>query len=158
MMDSKSDEEYKAAAFFIMRMFFAQFWVLQFWGKMYDHESGMAAFRNLGIWAKQTTTWMTTQTILPVWAVYPYTFVLPYVELLIGILLLLGIQLRRTLIFSAFLVISLDIGLMMKLKHDIAATNTIYLIATLLALRWVGHSRWTVEDVIRDFGRRGPYP
>ena len=136
----------KAAGFLILRAFFAQFWLLQCFGKLYDQESGVAAWRNLAIWSRHTTEWFVKQTVLPGWLVHPYTAVLPYVELTLGLCFLLGFQTRRTILTAAALLISLDAGLLLQLKHDVVAMNTVYLLALLLALRWEPHQRWSIDS------------
>jgi uncharacterized membrane protein YphA (DoxX/SURF4 family) len=129
----------------LLRAFFAQFWLLQCFGKMFDQESRIAAWENLAIWSAHTTDWFVKQTPLPAWLVAPYTRALPYCELAIGLCLLVGFETRRTLIFSALLLISLDAGLLFQLKHDIVAMNSIHLLAILQALRLVEHNRWTLD-------------
>lgn len=138
----------ETAGFLILRLFFSQFWLLQFFGKIYDQESRIAAWGNLAIWSRHTTDWFLKQTPLPVWAVEPYTRALPYCELALGLLLLAGFATRRALLFSALLLVSLDFGLLLQLKHDVVALNTVYLLAVLLALRWEKHNRFTLDGFL----------
>ena len=138
----------KATGFMILRLFFSQFWLLQFFGKIFDQETHIIAWRNLAIWAGHTTEWFVRQTILPEGLVRPYTMALPYLELSIGLLLLAGFQTRRALIFSALLIISLDAGLLMQLKHDTVALNTIYLLALLPAIQWENYNRWALDSLL----------
>lgn len=142
--------EDKALGFLLLRAFFIQFWILQFFGKIFDQETRIVAWHNLAIWSRHTTEWFVKQTPLPGWLVGPYTRALPYCELLIGILLLAGFETRRVLIFSALLLISLDAGLLFQLKHDTVALNTIYLLAILHALRWEKHNRWTLDEFLGE--------
>jgi hypothetical protein len=69
-------------------------------------------------------------------------------ELTLGILILLGCETRKALIFSALLIISLDAGLLLQLKHDTVAMNTIYLLAILMALQWEKHNRWSLDSFL----------
>src|SRR5438552_409194 len=126
----------KTTGFLLLRLFFAQFWFLQFFGKIFDQESHIVAWHNLAIWSAHTTDWFVKQTPLPAGFVAPYTRALPYGELAIAVLLAAGLETRKALIFSALLLISLDAGMLLQLKHDVVALNTIYLFAILLALRW----------------------
>jgi hypothetical protein len=41
--------------------------------------------------------------------------------------------------------VSLDVGLMFQLKHDVVATNTIFLLACLLGLQWQRADRWSLD-------------
>ena len=45
---------------------------------MYDQESGVAAWGNLAIWARNTSEWFGRQTVLPTWLVWPYLRALPF--------------------------------------------------------------------------------
>lgn len=139
------DSEDETIGFLILRLFFAQFWLLQFFGKMYDQESGIAAWRNLEIWSRNLTAWFGKQTALSPWLVRPYSLAVPYVELLLGLLWLAGFQTRKTIIASALVLISLDAGLLFQLKHDTVALNTVYLLSLLLALRWEPRNRWSLD-------------
>lgn len=136
---------YETTVFLLLRAFYAQFWILQCFGKMFDQESRVAAWSNLAIWSGHTTDWFVKQTILPGWLVAPYTRALPYCEFLIGLFLLIGFETRRTLIASAILLITLDAGLLFQLKHDVVAMNTIHFLAVLQALRYVRYNRWTLD-------------
>lgn len=138
----------KTTGFLILRLFFAQFWLLQCFGKIFDQESHIVAWKNLTIWSSHTTEWFVKQTILPHWVVSPYTSVLPYLELSIGLLLLVGLKTRKALIFSALLIISLNAGLLLQLKHDTVAMNTIYLVTILLALQWENHNQWSLDSFL----------
>lgn len=137
-----------AVAFLVLRLFYAQFWLLQFFGKIYDQESGVAAWRNLDVWSAHLTTWFVKQTVLPGWAVRPYSLALPYLELTLGLLWLAGYQTRRTVIASLLLLVSLDAGLLMQLKHDAVALNTVHLLALLLALRLSARNRWSLDEFL----------
>ncbi|MBI2118776.1 MAG: DoxX family membrane protein [Elusimicrobia bacterium] len=145
MMNNDSN---KTTSFLILRFYFAQFWLLQCFGKIFDQESHIVAWRNLNIWSAHTAEWFVKQTILPHWVVSPYTLVLPYLEFLIGLLLLIGLKTRNILIFSALLIISLNAGLLLQLKHDIVALNTIYLIAILLAIQWENYNQWSLDSFL----------
>jgi hypothetical protein len=142
------EKEEKAVGFLLVRAFFAQFWLLQFFGKLYDQESRIAAWHNLAIWSTHTTEWFVKQTVLPAWLVAPYTRVLPFCELTIGACLALGLATRNVLILSALLLISLDAGLLLQLKHDVVAMNTVYFLVILLGLRWERYNRWTLDSVL----------
>ncbi len=139
-------------AFLVLRLFFAQFWLLQFATKVRDSESGVAALRNLGIWSAHVTDWFVKQTPLPAWVVRPYTLSLPWLELLLGSLLLFGLQTRRALTFSALLLVSLCTGMMLQQKHDVVANNLVFLLATLIALQLEPLNGWAL-DRLRSRGR-----
>jgi len=139
-------------AFLVLRLFFAQFWLLQFATKVRDSESGVAALRNLGIWSGHVTEWFLKQTPLPAWVVRPYTLSLPWLELLLGTLLLIGLQTRRALTFSALLLVSLCTGMMLQQKHDVVANNLVFLLATLIALQLEPLNGWAL-DRLRSRGR-----
>ncbi len=141
-MDAQRD---KTAGFLLLRLFLAQFWVLQMIGKARDQESSVTSLHNLLVWSANVTAWMVKTTPLPAWAVRPYTLALPYLELLLGLLLLVGLRTRAALIASCLLLISLDTGLMFQLKHDAVELNTVILLATLLALQWSPHDRFSLD-------------
>ena len=138
----------KVVGFALLRIFFAQFWILQFFGKIFDQESHIIAWHNLSIWSAHTTEWFQKLTPLPYWMVRPYTLTLPYWELSIGLCLALGFLTRKSLIFSALLIISLDAGLMLQLKHDVVALNSVYLILILTALQWEPFNRWSLDSLL----------
>ena len=138
----------RAAGFLVLRIYLAQFWVLQMIGKARDQESGITSLHNLSIWAANVTAWMVKTTPLPHWAVRPYTAVLPYAELTLGLLLLVGLRTREALIASALVIVSLDAGLMFQLKHDVVALNGVTLLASLIALQWSPHARWTLDGAL----------
>jgi uncharacterized membrane protein YphA (DoxX/SURF4 family) len=142
------EERNKSAGFLVLRLFFAQFWLLQMIGKARDQESGITSFHNLAIWSANVTGWMVKSTPLPFWAVRPYTLVLPYVELALALLFLVGFKLRIALIASALVIVSLDAGLMFQLKHDVVAMNTVVMLAALLALQWQPHARYTLDGIL----------
>src|SRR5262249_17959166 len=136
---------------------FAQFWLLQVLGKARDQESGLTSLGNLSIWAHNVGAWMARTTPLPGWALRPYVTLLPFVEATLGLLFLLGLQMRRALPGSALLIVSLDVGLMLQLKHDVVAANTVILIAALLGLGWTPDDRWSLDGLVarlRDTRRR----
>ena len=139
------DQRNKTAGFLLLRLFLAQFWVLQMIGKARDQESSVTSLHNLLVWSANVTAWMVKTTPLPAWAVRPYTLALPYLELLLGLLLLVGLRTRAALIGSCLLLISLDTGLMFQLKHDAVELNTVILLATLLALQWSPHDRFSLD-------------
>jgi len=75
----------------------------------------------MALWSTHTTEWFVKLTVLPGWLVAPYTSAVPYCELAIGVCLAVGIATRQTLIFSALLLISLDAGMMLQLKHEVVS-------------------------------------
>lgn len=137
----------KRACFLLLRLFFAQFWLLQFYGKLCDEGAHPLAFGNIAVWAARTSDWFTHLTPLPGWLVRPYTHAVPFCELTIGVMLLAGLQTRRVLIFSALLLISLDAGLMVQFKHDVVAMNTIHFLAILLAISLEKYNDWSVDSL-----------
>ena len=124
----------RTAGFLVLRLFFAQFWILQMIGKARDQESGITSLRNLLIWSSHVTDWMVKTTPLPRLAVRPYTLALPYLELLLGLLFLFGLRTREALIGTCLLLLSLDLGLMFQLKHDAVELNTVVMLAALITL------------------------
>lgn len=142
---AQDDFRDEAAGFLILRAFFVQFWFLQFFGKLFDQETRIVAWRNLDIWSIHLTEWFAKQTAVGAGLVRPYSLALPYAELLLAALWLAGFQTRRTILASAALLISLDAGLLLQLKHDTVALNTIYLLALILALQWHRHNRWSID-------------
>jgi hypothetical protein len=136
----------KMWGFLVLRYFLVQFWFLQMMGKIRDQESGIIALRNLGIWAEHTSDWMIKTTPLPSFMVVPFTYSVPYLETIFAVLLLVGYRVRFTLVASCLLIVSLDIGLMFQLKHDVVGNNTIFLIASLIALQWEPYGRrWSLD-------------
>jgi thiosulfate dehydrogenase [quinone] large subunit len=138
----------RAAGFLILRLFFAQFWLLQVLGKARDQESGVTSLHNLAVWSANVTAWMVKSTPLPGWAVRPYTLAVPFVELLLGLLFLLGLRLRAALLASGALLVSLDVGLMLQMKHDVVAMNTVVLLAALVALQWEPKAGWSLDALL----------
>lgn len=122
--------------YLVLRAFFAQFWLLQWFGKARDSESGIVAVRNLAIWSSHVTAQFVKTTPLPEWSVAPYTLAVPWVELTLGLLFLLGLWQRAAILGAALLLLSLDLGLMLQLKHEDVARNMLFLFAALLALQW----------------------
>jgi|SRR6185295_12767856 len=147
------EERNKTVAFLVLRAFLVQFWLLQFLGKIRDSESGIIAFRNLEIWSRHTTDWFVKGTPLPEFLARPYTLAVPWAELLISVLLLVGWQTRRTLIGAAWLLVSLDVGMMLQGKHDVVALNSIHLLTVLLALFLQPFARWTVDSRLAARGK-----
>jgi thiosulfate dehydrogenase [quinone] large subunit len=145
---SSMETRNEAAGFLILRAFFAQFWLLQFFGKLYDQDSHIIAWRNLDIWSTHLTAWFVKQTALPGWLVRPYSLALPYAELALALLWLTGFQTRRTVLASAILIVSLEAGLLIQLKHDTVALNMIHLLALILALRWAHQNRWSLDEFL----------
>ncbi len=139
----------KRTGFLLLRLFFAQFWLLQFYGKVCDADSRTISWGNLSAWSRRTADWFTQLTPMPGWLVGPYTHAVPFCELAIGLLLLAGLQTRRALIFSALLLISLDAGLMLQFKHDIVAMNSIHFLGILLAIAWEKYNCWAVDDYLQ---------
>ncbi len=132
--DRKTDPQ--ALGYLLLRVFFAQFWLLQWFGKIRDSESGIVAVKNLAIWSSHVTAHFVKTTPLPAWSVAPYTLAVPWVELALGLLFLLGLWQRAALLGAALLLVSLDVGLMLQLKHEDVARNMLFVIAALLALQW----------------------
>ena len=133
-MDQLRDPQ--ALGYLVLRAFYAQFWALQFYGKVHDQESGITALRNLGIWSEHTTAWFLKTTPLPAWSLAPYTFAVPWVEITLGLLFALGLWQRLTVVTAALLLVSLDIGLMLQGKHEDVARNMLFLFPLVIALQW----------------------
>ncbi len=143
-----TNERNATAGFLVLRLFLAQFWLLQMIGKARDQESGITSLHNLAIWAKNVGDWMLKTTPMPELAIRPFVAVLPFVELALATLFFLGLQTRRALIASGVLLVSLDVGLMFQLKHDVVAANTVILLATLLALWWEPANRFSLDRLL----------
>jgi thiosulfate dehydrogenase [quinone] large subunit len=120
--------------FLILRGFFAQFWLLQFFGKLRNADTGSISFGNLGEWSARTTAWFVKTTPMPAFAVAPYTYAIPYIELVLGLLIAVGFKTRWALLASAAYLVTLDLGLMLQLKHDVVGTNTITMLTVFLAV------------------------
>jgi len=148
-MPSTIAERNATAGVIVLRLFFAQFWILQMIGKARDQESGITTLHNLSLWTNNVTAWMVKSTPLPEWAVRPYTTALPFLEATLGILFVLGLRMRWALIGSALLIVSLDVGLMFQLKHDVVAANLIVILAALMALQWEPFNRWSLDSLLR---------
>lgn len=141
--------ETRRVSFLVLRAFFAQFWLLQAFTKLRDQESGIVALRNLGIWAGHLTEWFVKATPLPAALVRPYALAVPWVETSIGLLLLLGLWMRPALIASAAFLVSLCLGLMLQSKHEVVATNMVFLLATLVALGCEPDGRgWSIDALL----------
>ena len=125
-----------ALGYLLLRAFFVQFWLLQWFGKIRDSESGIVAVKNLAIWSSHLTAHFVKTTPLPEWTVAPYTLALPWVELALGLLFLLGLWQRAAILGAALLLLSLDVGLMLQLKHEDVVHNMLFVFAALLALQW----------------------
>jgi len=141
-------ERNATAGFLVLRLFLVQFWLLQMIGKARDQESGITSLHNLSIWAKNVGDWMIKTTPMPEFAVRPFVAVLPFVELALATLFFLGLQTRRALVASGVLIVSLDVGLMFQLKHDVVAANTVILIATLIGLWWEPANRFSLDRLL----------
>jgi thiosulfate dehydrogenase [quinone] large subunit len=132
-----------------LRLFLGQFWILQMVGKARDQESGVTSLANLAIWAKNVGDWMVKTTPIPAFAIRPFTMVLPYVELVVGFCIVVGLFTRHALVASVLVLVSLDVGLMFQLKHDVVAMNTLFILAALLALHWEPGNRYALDNLIR---------
>lgn len=132
--------------FLILRAFFAQFWLLQFFGKLRNADTGSVAFGNLPAWSARTTEWFVKTSPLPAFAVAPYTYAIPYIELVLGLLILAGYQTRWALLAAAAYLVSLDIGLMLQLKHDVVGTNTVTMLATFLAVYLEKYNAFSLDS------------
>ena len=142
-------ERNATASFLVLRLFFAQFWILQMIGKARDQESGVTSLANLAIWAKNVGDWMIKTTPIPAFAIRSFTTVLPFVELAVGLCILLGLFTRQALVASVLVLVSLDVGLMFQLKHDVVAMNTVYILTALLALAWQPSNRLALDGLLR---------
>jgi uncharacterized membrane protein YphA (DoxX/SURF4 family) len=144
---AEGDSE-KRLASLILRAFLAQFWLLQFFGKIRDQESGVVAWKNLGIWSSHLSDHFAKTTPLPDWSVVPFTRLVPYAELILGLMFLFGFQQRLALAAASLLIVALDVGLMMQLAHDDVARNTIFLAVMLLGLQWERFGRVLSIDAL----------
>ena len=132
--------------FLILRGFFAQFWLLQFFGKLRDADAGTVAFGNLAAWSLKTTDWFVKTSPLPAFAVAPYTYAVPYIELALGLLILVGWKTRWALFAAAAYLVSLDVGLMFQAKHDVVGTNTVTMLALFLAANLAKYNAFSIDD------------
>lgn len=133
----------------LLRLFLGQFWILQMIGKARDQESGVTSLGNLSIWARNVGDWMIKTTPLPAFAIRPFTTVLPFIELAIGLAIVLGLFTRQALVASVLVLVSLDVGLMFQLKHDVVALNTVFILTALLALHWEPSNRLALDGLRR---------
>lgn len=132
--------------FLILRGFFAQFWLLQFFGKVRNADSGTIAFGNLVDWSARTTDWFVKTTPMPAFAVAPYTYAIPYIELVLGLLIAAGFKTRWALLASAAYLVTLDLGLMLQLKHDVVGTNTITMLTVFLAVYLEKYNAYSLDQ------------
>jgi thiosulfate dehydrogenase [quinone] large subunit len=135
--------------FLILRGFFAQFWLLQFFGKLRDADAGTVSFGNLATWSARTTEWFVKTSPMPAFAVAPYTYAVPYIELALGLLILVGYKTRWALFAAAAYIVSLDVGLMFQLKHDVVGTNTVTMLTLILAAYLAKYEVFTVDAGFR---------
>jgi len=143
----------KRISFLVLRAFFAQFWLLQFFGKLRDADANTIAFGNLARWSARTADWFVRTSPLPHLAVAPYTYAIPYVELALGLLILVGYRTRWALSAAAAYLVSLDVGLMLQLKHDIVGINTVTMLASLLAAHLEKHNAFSLDGRLRAGAR-----
>jgi thiosulfate dehydrogenase (quinone) large subunit len=122
--------------FLVLRAFFAEFWLLQFYGKAHDAKTGTVSLENVAHWSTNLTADFVRTTPLAAWMVRPYTLCVPIAEIAIGLLLLIGLKTRATLIGASAFLVSLDMGLLFQSEYEIVKYNTILLLALLWALVW----------------------
>jgi thiosulfate dehydrogenase [quinone] large subunit len=140
--------EGRRPAFLILRAFFAEFWVLQFYFKAHDAKAGTTSFANLGHWSEGLTASFVSSTPLPAFMVEPYTRTAPFIELALGLLILVGYKTRFALLAAAAFLVSLDLGLLLQGDHDTVKSNTIILLALLWAADWVKWNALSVDDAL----------
>jgi thiosulfate dehydrogenase [quinone] large subunit len=142
--------------FLILRAFFAQFWLLQFYGKMHDGKTGTTSFDNLSHWSANLTAGFARSTPLPEFMLVPYTRSAPFIELTLGLAILVGYRTRWALLGAAAFLVSLDLGLMFQGEHDTVKSNTIILLGLLLAARWERFNVLSLDGFLakRASGRR----
>ncbi|MGO8998340.1 MAG: DoxX family membrane protein [Polyangiaceae bacterium] len=134
--------------FLILRAFFAEFWLLQFYGKAHDAATGVTSLENLARWSAKLTAGFVSSTPLPEFMVTPYTRTAPFIELTLGLLILVGFQTRWALLGAAAFLVSLDLGLMLQADHDTVKSNTIILLALLWAAQWSRSNIYSVDDIL----------
>jgi thiosulfate dehydrogenase [quinone] large subunit len=140
--------------FLILRAFLGQFWVLQFYGKLHDAKAGTTALENLGQWSANLTADFAKSTPLPEFLLVPYTRAAPWIELGLGLLILVGYRTRWALLGAAAFLVSLDIGLMLSGDADSVKSNTLILLALLLAAQWERWNAWSIDQwLARRAGR-----
>jgi uncharacterized membrane protein YphA (DoxX/SURF4 family) len=132
--------------FLIFRAFFAEFWLLQFYGKAHDAKTGTTSLENLGHWSAKLTESFVQSTPLPEFMVTPYTRGAPFVELTLGLLILVGYQTRLALLGAAAFLVSLDLGLMLQAEHETVKTNTIIMLALLWAAVWERSNKLSLDE------------
>ena len=138
----------------MLRAFFAQFWALQFFGKLRDQESGITALHNLSVWSDHLTAYFVKTTPLPAFTVAPYTLAVPWVELGLGLLFALGLWQRLTILAASIFLLTLDLGLMLQLKHEDVGRNMLFLFGLLLALQWEPKGKALSLDGLRAGDKR----
>jgi thiosulfate dehydrogenase [quinone] large subunit len=134
--------------FLVLRAFFASFWVLQFYGKAHDAQTGVTSLENLGRWSEKLTAGFVSSTPLPAFMVTPYTRTAPFIELTLGLLILVGYKTRWALLGAAAFLVSLDLGLMLQADHDTVKSNTIILLALLWAAVWERWNMFSLDDFL----------
>lgn len=96
----------------------------------------------IGEWAKGTASGF-EKTILPQFVVLPYAYALPFIEVIAGALLIAGVATRGTMLFTAFLLLSLAQGMVLQGNYAVAGTNAVYVFiaaVAFLASRWNDYS------------------
>jgi thiosulfate dehydrogenase [quinone] large subunit len=144
-------------AFLILRVFFGQFWILQFYGKAHDAKAGTTSLENLSQWSTNLVADFLKSTPLPEFMLVPYARLAPWVELTLGVLILIGLKTRWALLGAAAFLVSLNFGLMLQADNDSVKSNTIILLGLLLAAQWERWNAWSV-DQLRARRVRGPSP
>jgi thiosulfate dehydrogenase (quinone) large subunit len=137
--------------FLILRAFFAEFWLLQFYSKAHDAATGTTSLTNLGHWSQNLTAQFVKSTPLPEIMITPYTRGAPFVEITLGLLILVGYKTRWALLGAAAFLVSLDLGLMLQADHDTVKSNTIILLALLWAAQW---ERWNMFSLDQWLAKR----
>jgi uncharacterized membrane protein YphA (DoxX/SURF4 family) len=140
------DEAVGVPGFLILRAFFAEFWLLQFYGKAHDAATNTTSLDNLGHWSANLTAAFMKTTPLPELMVTPYTRTAPFIELTLGLVIAAGFKTRWALLGAAAFLVSLDLGLMLQGEHDTVKGNTIILLALLWAAWWERYNRWSVDE------------
>jgi thiosulfate dehydrogenase [quinone] large subunit len=138
----------EAMGFLVMRAFFAEFWLLQFYGKAHDGKTNTTSLENLSHWSANLTKGFVESTPLPEFMVTPYTRGAPFVELTLGLLILVGFKTRYALLGAAAFLVSLDIGLMLQAEHETVKTNTIIMLGLLWAAVWERSNLLSLDEML----------
>lgn len=86
-------------------------------------------------------------TWLPPALVRPFAYALPPLEAAVGALLLIGLFSRQALVAGGLLMGALVFGMALREQWSVVGTQMIYVIVYYLALRDLGHDRYSLDGL-----------